>query len=64
MEEVTIPTEEYRELLTIKNNALLLSITMNAEYQKIVENLCKESDDNVIKRLNESIEKLSNENRH
>ena len=64
MEEVTIPTEEYRELLTIKNNALLLSITMNADYQKIVENLCKESDDNVIKRLNESIEKLSNENRH
>jgi len=64
MEEVTIPVEEYRELLTIKNNALLLSITMNAEYQGIVENLCREADDNVIKRLNESIEKLSNENRH
>ena len=64
MEEVTIPTEEYKELLTIKNNALLLAITMNEDYKKIVENLCKESDDNDIKRLNESIEKLSNENRH
>ena len=64
MEEVTIPVEEYRELLTIKNNALLLAITMNAEYQKIVENLCKESDDNVLKRLEADIKRIENENRH
>ena len=58
MEKVTISVEEYRELLTIKNNALLLSITMNEDYKKIVENLCRESDSNNIKRLESDIKRL------
>ncbi len=61
MEEITIQVEENRELLTIKNNALLLAITMNEDYKKIVENLCRESDSNDIKRLESDIKKLKSD---
>ena len=50
MEMIRIPLDEYRELQTINNNAFLLSVTMNEEYQKIVNNLCMEHTENKIKR--------------
>ena len=47
---ITIPVAEYRELQTINSNAFLLSVTMNEEYQSIVNNLCMEHSENLIER--------------
>ena len=74
MDTVTITSEEYLELLTIKNNAHTLSITMNDEYRNIVQNLCQEHNDKTVDRIQAKIDLLeksiakyeneSNENRH
>ena len=58
MDTVTITSEEYLELLTIKNNAHTLSITMNEEYRNIVQNLCQEHNDKTVDRIQAKIDLL------
>ena len=61
MGTIKISSEEYKELLTIKSNAFLLSLSMNVEFKDIVYNLCKEHTKNSSKRHKAQMEKLDEE---
>ena len=61
MGTIKISSEEYKELLTIKNNAFLLSMSMNMEFKDIVHNLCIEHTKNSTERHDEQMKKLDAE---
>ena len=61
MGTIKISSEEYKELLTIKNNAFLLSMSMNMELKDIVHNLCIEHTKNSTERHDEQMKKLDAE---
>ncbi len=61
MGTIKISSEEYKELLTIKNNAFLLSMSMNMEFKDIVHNLCLEHTKNSTERHDAQMKKLDAE---
>ena len=61
MGTIKISSEEYKELLTIKNNAFLLSMSMNVEFKEIVHNLCIEHTKNSTERHDSKMKKLDAE---